>query len=77
MMVMVKVGPALHGVMCPVFDDPESAARLVRFLQSDHGRFEAKLMERQGDQWAMAKAGRVVEWPVGHFSNPLSSRGHR
>ena len=55
MMVAVKAGHTLHGVLCPIMDDPESAARFLRFLDRDDGRFEVKLMQWQEKQWAIAR----------------------
>jgi hypothetical protein len=59
------LGGALPG---PVLEDPEGAARFVRFLKNPPPNFEVRLARFAGEQWEVAKDSRTVNWPEAKFS---------
>jgi len=66
-MVLVRTGDKMHAVLAPILEDPESAARYVRFLRDPAPRFEIRLLRFAGDRWDIAKDARVIEWPNAAF----------
>ena len=57
----------MHGVLVPIMEDPEGAARFLRFLKDPPPRFEVRLARFAGDRWEVSRDSRIIEWPAANF----------
>lgn len=67
-MLFVRIAEQMHTVLVPVLEDPEGAARFVRFLKNPPPNFEVRLARFAGEQWEVAKDSRTINWPEAKFS---------
>lgn len=65
--VLVRTGGHMNTVLVPVFEQAESAARFLRFLDQPSGPFEARLARYSGENWEVSPSGRQFDWPEANF----------
>jgi hypothetical protein len=66
-MVVVRTGATFHGVMLPVFEDAEPAARFLRFIEKSPERVQARLAKFSADRWELATEEQTLYWPESNF----------
>jgi hypothetical protein len=66
-MALIKTGEHMHGVLVPILEDAEGAARFASMLKSSTPRFEVRLARYEGSRWEMETNSRMIEWPAANF----------
>lgn len=61
--VIIKTSQSLHAVMIPIFDQPDSVATFLRFLQDDNDSIETNLIRFEQDHWEINKESTKLPWP--------------
>ena len=71
--VLVRTGTQLHGVLVPILQDEEAAARFHRFLDSPFPSLAVKLARWDSDReiWELSPHPQVIEWPQASLDAPM------
>jgi hypothetical protein len=72
LIVLIRTGDQLHGVLIPTLEDADGAARFVRFLDEPPPRFEVKFAAFKEDHWEVSKTPSDLNWPPATYSTPAS-----
>ena len=72
--VLVRTGTQLHGVLVPILDDAESAARFHRFLESPFPTLAVKIarMTKEG-VWEIHPETKLMSWPPADLDKPMTN----
>ena len=75
--VLIRTGTQSHGVLVPILEDEESAARFHRFLESPFPRLAVKLArwDSDGETWELSPHTQVIEWPQASLDAPMPTEG--
>lgn len=68
LLVIIKTGDLLHAVLVPLFEEAESAATFLRFLEKPFPHMEAKLALLKQDHWEVSKSPKRFTWPDADLS---------
>lgn len=73
--VLVRTGTQSHGVLVPILEDAESAARFHRFLESPFPILEVKIArwDRDREIWEGSSNTHMIEWPQASLDAPMTS----
>lgn len=63
-LTFIRTGTLMHGVLVPVLESPDSAARFVAFLKEPAPRIEVKLTRFTGAAWEVATRSVTFTWPA-------------
>lgn len=66
-LVTVRTGQFRHAVLLPIFDDSDSAAWFLRFLESPSPHLEARLAKFDDEQWMTARDSSTFIWPQANY----------
>lgn len=71
--VLIRTGTRMHGVMVPILDDDESAARFSRFLKSPFPEIEVRVarFDVERSMWEMNPDTALVNWPHADLDAPM------
>jgi hypothetical protein len=69
MLILVRTGTQMHAVLVPVFEDAESAALFLRFLEKPLKDIEVRLAQLNQGHWAAAKETKTFKWPPADISD--------
>jgi len=79
LLTFVRTEAMLHGVLVPIFEEPDGAARFVSHLTHPSPRIEMKLATFANDRWEVSPTAQFFEWPEAKFewsdSNETSGPG--
>ena len=73
--VLIQTGTQSHGVLVPILEDAESAARFHRFLESPFTALAVKFArwDRDREIWEMSSQTQMIEWPQASLDAPLTT----
>ena len=73
--VVIRTGTQSHGVLVPILEDAESAARFHRFLESPFTRLAVKIArwDRDREIWEGSSHTQMIEWPQASLDAPLTT----
>ena len=73
--VLIRTGTQLHGVLVPILEDAESAARFHQFLESPFTRLAVKIARWDKDReiWEGSSHTQMIEWPQANFDAPTTT----
>ena len=73
--VLIRTGTQSHGVLVPILEDAESAARFHRFLESPFTRLAVKIArwDRDREIWEGSSHSQMIEWPQASLDAPLTT----
>jgi len=67
LLTFVRTEAMLHGVLVPIYEEPEGAARFVSHLTHPSPRIEMKLANLAEDRWVVSPTSIFFEWPDARF----------
>lgn len=65
LLVSVRTGDSVHGVMLPIFEDDDAAATYCRFLEDPFPKIETRRAEHTDGQWLVSPTSTFMDWPGG------------
>ena len=70
--VLVRTGTQSHGVLVPILDDAESAARFHQFLECPFPTLAVKIArwDRVREVWEGSSHTKMIEWPQANLDAP-------
>ena len=63
-LTLIKTGKRMHGVLVPVLESAEAAARFLAFLKEPAPCIEVRLTRFTGALWEVAKRSVTFSWPA-------------
>lgn len=71
--VLIRTGTQTHGVLVPILEDPESAARFDRFLSSPFPEFPVKIGRMREERvWEIYPQTELLPWPSADLDDPMT-----
>lgn len=71
--VFIRTGTQLHGVLVPILEDSESAARFHRFLNAPFPEFPVKIARMgEGRVWEVHPETKLLSWPSADLDEPMT-----
>ena len=73
--VLIRTGTQSHGVLVPILDDAESAARFHQFLESPFPKLAVKIArwDRDREVWEGSSHTQMIEWPQANLDAPTTT----
>lgn len=73
--VLIRTGIQSHGVLVPILEDAESAARFHRFLESPFPILAVKIArwDRDREIWEGSSHTQMIEWPHADLDAPMTT----
>ena len=71
--VLIRTGSQSHGVLVPILEDSESAARFDRFLDSPFPKIPVKIARMRDERmWEIHPETKLLPWPSADLDEPIT-----
>ena len=72
--VLIRTGTQSHGVLVPILEDQESAARFHRFLESPFPTLAVKIARMRDERvWEVHPETKLLPWPSADLDEPMTN----